>query len=73
LGGRDGRKPSYAIVHVFQMKGNLVRMEGVLGKETGPKDYTIVRMKSTSKRGVALFLRQVASANYGGTVTKNCR
>jgi len=76
LGGRDGRKPSYAnapraqSVNIFEMKGNVVGSEGVLGKETRPKIFTMVRMKSAPKHGVAFFCRQVASVNYGGTVTK---
>jgi hypothetical protein len=51
--GRPGREE--AVVrnaplrnrNVFEKKGNLVTLEGVLGKETGPKDFTIVTMKST--------------------------
>jgi hypothetical protein len=63
----------YTIVNVFEMKGNLVGLEGVLGKEMGLKDFTIVRMKSAPKRGIVFFFRQVASVNYTSTVTKNRR
>jgi hypothetical protein len=50
------------------MEGNVVRLEGVQGKETWPKGITVVTVKTIPKLDVAILFCQVAGVNKGVTV-----
>jgi hypothetical protein len=53
---------------MFEMEGNVVRLEGVRGNETWPKGIAIVTVKTIPKFDVAILLCQVAGVNEGVTV-----
>jgi hypothetical protein len=63
-----GKRCASAIENVFEWEGDVGRLEGVLGEETGPKYLTIDRVKSVPKRSVSIFFREVARVNEGKTV-----
>jgi hypothetical protein len=50
------------------MEGNVVRLEGVRGKETWPKGIAIVTVKTIPKLDVTILFCQVAGVNEGVTV-----
>jgi len=49
-----------ATENVFEVEGDFAQLEGVLAKKMGLKDFTILRVESVPKCGVAFFFRQMA-------------
>jgi hypothetical protein len=60
-----------ALVNIFELEWGVVRLEGVCGEETGPKNITIARMKAIPELDVAFIFCQVERENEGvGVVYK---
>jgi hypothetical protein len=60
-----GKCSARAIEKTFEMEGNVVRLEGVQGKETWPKGIAIVTVKTIPKLDVTILFCQVAGVNEG--------
>jgi hypothetical protein len=63
-----GKRSARAIENVFEIEGDVMRVEGVHCEETWPKDVAIVRVKAVPKLDVAILFCQVAGVGEGVTV-----